>query len=227
MKTLVKLDSGNSKTGHVAVTYRTQDTCPTTCPLMGTGCYARGRIFGIPARLGVVDEDGQYAAVRALGAPAGTRGALPQGGLMRANVSGDVLDDTGALDTAYASALSDVATQRPDADVFTYTHAWATLTPDLAPGVTVNASCETTDDLERAAAAGWPTVVVDPGDETSLIGSVVAGRKVVQCPAQTKGLTCDQCRLCARPQRRCTVAFVVHGSGKKLAAAAVTSQREA
>jgi hypothetical protein len=225
VKTLVKLDSGNTKTGHVAVTYRTQDTCPTSCPLMAAGCYARGRIFGIPARLGVVDEDGEYSAVRALAGPAGTKGALPQGGLMRANVSGDVLNETGELDTGYAAALSHIATERPDADVFTYTHAWRKLQPDLAPGVTVNASCESAADLEEAAAAGWPTVVTDPGDESTLIGQTVAGRKVVQCPAQTKGLTCDQCRLCARPQRRSTVAFVVHGSGKKLAANSVKEAR--
>jgi hypothetical protein len=217
-RTLVKLDSGNSKTGKAAVTYRTQDTCPTTCPLMDAGCYAKGRIFGIPARYGTVD-DGEYTAVRALAV------ALPNGGLFRANVSGDVLDDTGELDTGYAAALSHVATERPDADVFSYSHAWRKLQPDLAPGVTINASCETEADIEEAAAAGWPTVVTDPGDETSIIGQTVAGRKVVQCPAQTRGLTCEQCRLCARPQRKSTVAFVVHGSGRKKAANSIKEAR--
>jgi hypothetical protein len=67
--------------------------------------------------------------------------------------------------------------------------------------------------------------VVDPGDENSLIGQTIAGRKVVQCPAQTKGLTCEQCRLCARPNRKSTVAFVVHGSGKNIAAKQVMEAR--
>ncbi len=218
-RTLVVLGSGNTKTGHAAVTYRTQDTCPTSCPLMGKGCYARGRIFGIPARLGTEDT-GEYAAVRALA------DTLPEGALFRANVSGDVLDDAGELDQGYADALSHVAQSRPDADVFTYTHAWRKLEPDLAPGVTVNASCESAADIETAAAAGWPTVVTDPGDASSIIGQTIAGRKVVQCPAQTRGLTCEQCRLCARPERKSTVAFIVHGSGKAIAARQVAAARE-
>lgn len=229
-RTLVVLDSGNGKTGHAAVTYRTQDTCPTECPLYGKGCYARGRIFGIPERLGTEDTD-DYAAVRALGARTGP-GALPRGGLFRANVSGDVLLADGTLDIGYVNALSDVATARPDADVFTYSHAWRRddVTPDMAPGVTVNASCETVDDIERATAAGWPTVLEEPfpaGDPRSLIGQTIAGRKVVQCPAQTRGLTCEQCRLCARPERKSTVAFALHGSGSRIAARQVTAARDA
>ncbi len=220
-RTLVVLESGNTKTGTAAVTYRTQDTCPTSCPLMGQGCYARGRIFGIPARLGTEDT-GEYAAVRALA------DTLPPGGLFRANVSGDVLDDAGELDRGYVDALSDVATARPDADVFTYSHAWRRLSPDMAPRVTVNASCESASDIETATAAGWPTVVTDPGpdDPSTLIGSTIAGRKVVQCPAQTRGLTCSQCRLCARPSRKSTVAFAVHGGGKAIAARQVAQARE-
>lgn len=218
-RTLVVLGSSNSKTGNAAVTYRTQDSCPTSCPLMGSGCYARGRIFGIPARLGTEAVDG-YAAVTDLVEK------LPQGALFRANVSGDVLDDAGEPDRPYIAALSHVATERPDVDVFSYSHAWRTLTPDIAPGVTINASCDSQADIEAAAAAGWPTVVTDTGEADSLIGQTVAGRKVVQCPAQTRGLTCAECRLCARPERRSTVAFVVHGSGKRLAANSIREHRE-
>ena len=173
-KTLVVLNSGNSKTGRSTVTYRTQDSCPTSCAFYVQGCYAYGRIFGIPEHTGTVD-DGTFGAVRALVE------LMPAGRLFRANVSGDVLDDTGALDQGYADALSHVATERPDVDVFTYTHAWRTLSPDLAPGVTVNASTETREGIEDAAAAGWPTVVTEPDeahrDGPSLIGETIAGRQ--------------------------------------------------
>ncbi len=222
-RTLVVMGTRNSKLGGGATTYRTQGSCPTTCPLMGKGCYARGRIFGIPERYGA-EDDGEYATVRALADKRGK--GLPMGGLFRANVSGDLLDDQGSLDTAYADALSHVATERPDADVFTYTHAWRTLTPDVAPGVTVNASCESAAAIEDAVSAGWPTTVVDPGGADTLIGQTIGGRKVVQCPQQTKGLTCEQCRLCARPNRKSTVAFVVHGGGKAIAARQVNAARE-
>lgn len=220
-KTLVVLDTGNSKTGRSTVTYRTQDTCPTSCAFYMAGCYARGRIFAVPEHHGTVD-DGAYTAVRAL------VNLMPAGRLMRANVSGDVLDDTGELDRGYVDALSHVATERPDVDVFTYTHAWRQLSPDLAPNVTVNASTETAAGIEAAAAAGWPTVVTVPEhDPESLIGQTIAGRKVVQCPAQTKGLTCEQCRLCARPNRKSTVAFVAHGSGKAIVSRSIAAARAA
>lgn len=216
VRTLVVLQSGNEKTGRATVTYRTQDTCPTTCPLMGQGCYARGRIFGIPERLGTVD-DGQYGAIRAL------VDTMPRDGIFRANVSGDMLDESGSLDTGYAEALSYVAMERGDTAVFTYSHAWRRLSPSVVPGVTINASCDSPADLEAAVAAGWPTVVTDP--DGSLIGTTIAGRKVVQCPSQTKGLTCAECRLCARPERKATVAFALHGSGKKIAAKAIAAHR--
>jgi len=217
VRTLVVESSRNGKTGPgCAVTYRTAGSCPSTCPLMAAGCYARGRIFGIPARLGA--EDGSsYAAVRRLADAPGVS-------LVRANVCGDVLREDGTPDRPYLAALSAVAASVP---VFTYTHAWRSLTPEDAPGVTVNASCESITDLVAAAAAGWPTVVSDTGEGDSLIGSTVAGRRVVQCPAQTRpDITCASCRLCARPNRAATVAFVVHGSGRALAARSIRQHRE-
>ena len=217
MRTMVAPTSTNTKTGKgCAVTYRTADTCPLYCPLRAAGCYAWGRIFGIPARLGV--EDGSsYAAVRALA-------VHPAVSLVRANVCGDMLTPDGTPDLPYLSALSDVAASVP---VFSYTHAWRDLSPDLAPGVTVNASCDTAADLSAAIAAGWPTVVTDTGEGDSLIGQTVAGRRVVQCPGQVReSVTCASCRLCARPNRAATVAFVVHGSGRRLATRSIRKHRE-
>jgi hypothetical protein len=218
VRTLVVKSSRNGKTGPgCAVTYRTAGSCPPSCPLRGSGCYAAGRIFGLPARLGVEDDGSSYAAVRSLA-------ALPADSIVRANVCGDVLRDDGTPDRAYLSALSHVAASVP---VFTYTHAWRSLTPQDAPGVTVNASCESITDLVAAAAAGWPTVVSDTGEGDSLIGSTVAGRRIVQCPAQTRSdITCASCRLCARPNRAATVAFVVHGSGRRLATRSIRQHRE-
>lgn len=218
VRTLVVAASSNSKTGACAVTYRTAESCPSSCPLMGAGCYARGRIFGIPQRLG--DEDGEsYAAVRALA-------GMPADPPVRANVCGDMLRADGTPDRPYLAALSDVAASgRP---VFSYTHAWRSLTPQDAPGVCLNASCDSAEDIAAAVAAGWPTVVTDTGDADSIIGTTVAGRRVVQCPAQVRdGVTCASCRLCARPNRAATVAFVVHGSGRRLAARSIRQHREA
>jgi hypothetical protein len=218
VRTLVVTGSRNTKTGGCAVTYRTAASCPSTCPLMAAGCYARGRIFGIPSRLGEEADGSSYAAVRDL---AGSPADPP----VRANVCGDMLTAEGAPDRPYLSALSHVAAS--GRAVFSYTHAWRTLSPQDAPGVCLNASCDTAADLEAAIAAGWPTVVTDTGEADGLIGSTVAGRRVVQCPAQVReGITCASCRLCARPRRSCTVAFVVHGSGRALATRSIRQHRE-
>ncbi len=34
--------SENAKTGAVIATYVSQDSCPSSCPLRGAGCYAEG-----------------------------------------------------------------------------------------------------------------------------------------------------------------------------------------
>jgi hypothetical protein len=218
MKTLTVLNSENRKLGHIAATYRTQDTCPTSCPLLENGCYAHGRLFNHAKR----GEDG-VESVRGL-ARSGGRYSIPKGGMLRANVTGDVLDEHGQLDQPYVDALSEVAINRPDVDVYTYTHAWRTLDPNVAPGVTINASCETEEDLLAAEAAGWPTVVADIKSD-SLIGQWVGSRKVVACPAQIADVTCEQCRLCAKPNRKSIVAFTAHGATRAKARQAIAKAR--
>ena len=218
-RTLTVARSTNAKLGRMAATYRTADSCPSYCPLMGSGCYAAGRIFAIPERTG---QEG-HGALLAL------RETLPTGGALRANVCGDLLD-SGTFDTEHAAALSAVATGRPDVDVWTYTHAWPELSPDAVPGVTVNASTESVDGIRAARAAGWPVVVVDSVDNP-LAGTTVDGVRVVACPATVRdGVTCESCRLCARPatsprtgRPRPVVSFRVHGPARKRAAAVVAS----
>jgi hypothetical protein len=43
-----------------------------------------------------------------------------------------------------------------------------------------------------------------------------AGRSVIQCPAQrVEGLTCKQCRLCAKAARKVIVGLEAHGTAQK------------
>ena len=44
--TRVVLNSMNAKDGKAACVYRTQTSCPATCPLMGSGCYGENRADG-------------------------------------------------------------------------------------------------------------------------------------------------------------------------------------
>lgn len=41
-----------------------------------------------------------------------------------------------------------------------------------------------------------------------------AGRHVVLCPAESHGLNCVSCQLCAQPQRKAVVGFRAHGQWK-------------
>lgn len=202
--------SGNAKIGPMAATYRTQDSCPSTCPLLGQGCYATGRIFGIPKRLGRED----VSAVRALADQ-----PLPNG--VRFNVSGDFLNEDGTPDLDYIDACNAVADAHPGTLVITYTHAWRTLDRSLFR-FPINASCESDEDVAEALAAGWQAVTVD-----GAVGSTVAGRKVVRCPAEYReNVDCASCGACGADTRtRPVISFTVHGAGKKRAAAAVAGRR--
>ena len=207
LKTHVTLKSSNAKTGPLATTYREQSSCPTTCPLMGNGCYATGRIFGISRKFGSENTDAVLALIT----------TLKPGQGLRLNVSGDFLAEDGTPDLEYIAACNKVATERPDVKIIAYTHAWRTMSPsDFAFGV--NASCDTDADIVEARAAGWGTVTVN-GDE----GATIAGTRIVRCPAETRDdVTCASCMLCAKtPTIATTVSFTAHGAGKKRAAAAV------
>lgn len=211
LKTHVTLKSGNAKTGPLATTYREQSSCPTTCPLMGNGCYAIGRIFAIPRKFGSESTDAVLSLIT----------TLKPGQGLRLNVSGDFLAEDGTPDREYIAACNRVATERPDVKIIAYTHAWRTLSPsDFAFGV--NASCDTDADIAEARAAGWGTVTV--GAEH---GEEIAGTRVVRCPAETRDdVSCATCMLCAKtPNLPVTVTFGPHGPGRKRAAAVAAARR--
>ncbi len=211
VRTHVVLKSGNSKIGSIAATYRTQASCPTSCPLMGNGCYASGRIFGIPQRLGRED----------LQAVLGLIDTLPQGRGLRLNVSGDFLTDDGTPDHDYIAACNAVAEARPDVKMIAYTHAWRSLSADMF-SFSVNASCESDDEIAEALATGWQAVTVN-----GPVGESVSGRKVVRCPAETRdNVSCETCMACAADTRtRPVISFTAHGGGKAKATRAVDARR--
>jgi hypothetical protein len=209
--------SGNSKlTGGrkdipFYATYReVGTTCPSTCPLLNAGCYAQAGNVAIQARGRVSANDGSVF-LNALD-------RVPTGGIVRLHVSGDVLKDgdkngSDTLDVDYLDALIKGATLRPDVSFYGYTHAWRLIDRArfLFPAnFVLNASCDTVDEVTEARSAGWDTVTVVPHD--------VKGKRfgdVVVCPNQTVGLSCAECKLCFKSERKLTVAFKAHGYAKQ------------
>lgn len=225
VRTLVVAESRNSKLAHggirPAAVYRTQGSCPISCPFYSSGCYARGRIFGTASRLGAeTGPDSDYRAVRAL------VDILPPGGVVRFNVSGDYLAADGRPDVAYIDATNSVAIARPDVTILAYSHAWRILEPGMFAYV-VAASADTSEDAATAIRAGWaPVMVTPPADSPgSRIGATIAGRRVVECPASSRGRSCVECRLCAR-SARAIVGFVAHGSGSAQAIRAIAAAED-
>jgi hypothetical protein len=183
---------------------------------MRNGCYADGRIFAISEKYG--KDDPEHSELVALAE------TIKPGGAIRLNVSGDFLDDAGRVDKAYIDACNELARRRPDVQFIAYTHAWRQLSPTDFE-FTVNASCETPQDLLEAMTAGWQAVVVDDG---TLVGTKVGDRNVLQCPQQYReGVTCDSCRACAADTpTRPVIAFMIHGATRRKAANSLAAQRE-
>lgn len=210
MATAYAIKSSNKKTGPIPVTYRTLDTCPTECafhPSKKGGCYATGRLFGLAEKHGKADSDAEILAELVRFTP--PRSAI------RFNVTGDVvLDDD--VDFDHIEWLNDFARQRPDAKPILYSHAWRRLDPGWFD-FPVNASCETVEDVRKARALGWQTVITVPYDDDPLLGTPIDDSMVVRCPAEYRtGVDCATCQLCAK-DRSSTVAFTTHGASARRA----------
>lgn len=132
--------------------------------------------------------------------------------VVRFNVSGDYLLDTGEPDMDYIEA-----TNRADGhDVLSYTHAWRDLDPRWFERTTrPNASCDKLTDVVEARDMGWATAIVDPGLDLAALDGFIP------CLYDELGLQCIDCRICARPGRKSTVVFPVHGTRKNAAKAAL------
>jgi hypothetical protein len=225
---LLVAQSQNAKLGAgVATTYSSKaTTCPSTCPLKGNGCYAEGGPTAIAWRRADTGmEWGDHVAAI---------GKLPKRSKVRLNTAGDLPATDGdavVIDAKALRTLNAVAKKRGHW-VWGYTHK--PMTPAnvkalaACPALAISASCHTMADADAAMDAGVPAVVVVPENFRSATRATPAGRAVVVCPAQTSPeVTCATCMLCANRDRKCVVAFRVHGTRKKTAAAFAATPHQA
>lgn len=206
--------SGNSKLGPMSATYRTQESCPDTCPLIGDGCYAHGRLFSFPQRYGHSDIPAIVDRMIA---------EVPIGGMVRFEVTGDVMTVDGKVDWEWIRGCNRFAKMRPDVRIIRYTHSWQKVNAERF-AYPVNASCESPTEVEQAISRGYEAVIVLTGEDDELIGQKIAGKRVIICPEQSKGVTCTQCRLCSKP-RNSIIGFLPHGPSRRKAAASVARSR--
>lgn len=213
--------SDNSKTGPVSATYASQKTCPNSCPLKGSGCYAESDFTGFTTRRLNANADPfaveELAHMEASGI-AGLTGKLP----LRIHVVGDATTDRAA------GILADAAEyhmSKHDQPVWAYTHAWRDVSRESWGKVSVLASCETSENARWAMDRGYAAAVVVK-DHKADVAYDLNGVKAIPCPQQTgKAANCKSCKLCFNADRllktRSVIAFSVHGGGAKKASNAL------
>ena len=214
--------STNSKTGPIPVSTSSQATCPTTCPFLGSGCYAQNH--GLIFHWRAVTE-----GTRGVTASEFFRliGALFPDQLWRHNQAGDLPHTRGRISRRFLRGLIAANSGRRG---YTYSHHNLALGENLAlirqanrQGLTINVSTESELAADRAVAAGLPAVVAVPSTETRTAWDTPAGNRVVVCPAQRDGSTvdCATCQLCYQRPAALVIAFVAHGTSKAKANAAI------
>lgn len=223
MITQVKLTarSSNRKTGPIATTMSSSDTCPATCPFnKGGGCYAAGGPTAIHWRK--LDRRETGTPILDIGYQI-SDAKLKPGTLLRWNVAGDLPHNDGAINLHVLQqlvAIFKASELRP----FTYTHHLQNI-DNLdrvdwcnKSGFTVNLSCDTEQQASRRHREGFPAVCVVASDDERRSWRDEHGVRFQTCPAQLKdGVTCETCQLCTHgnvgTDRHCVVAFRAHGNG--------------
>jgi hypothetical protein len=206
------MKSANVKTGPIPTSVTSANSCPTSCPFMGSGCYAESGPLAIHWAKTSTGERGMSWVDFC-----GTVEALPVGQLWRHNVAGDLPGHNENID---AAMLGELVHANIGKRGFTYTHKtnnpanyqWIKAANEW--GFTVNLSANNLEHADQLAALEiGPVVTVLPIDAPRTT-TTPAGRTVVTCPATYRDdIACNTCQLCQR-QRETIVGFPVHGTSK-------------
>jgi hypothetical protein len=198
-------------------------TCSNACPFKGGGCFAEAGFTRFMARkLDAAAEgltaDQVIAEEARLIDGAFKGGRVPQDGAwggrdLRLHVGGDV---GSALGARLLAGAAERWRDRGGGAVWSFTHAWREVPREAWGSISVLASVERPEDIEAAHAAGYAAaIVVDefPTDRAFFLPR--SGAKIVPCPAEARGTTCVECRLCLDAdklaRRNVAIAFEAHG----------------
>jgi hypothetical protein len=230
--------SSNSKTGNIAVTSTSSNSCPTSCPFIKTvivdavkmqlnGCYADYSYTGIQWRkLDVIGLD--YAQLLS------NIRHMDKFAKLRLNVMGDLPHKEQTILVDLFNQLIDIIVKRQLKTIL-YTHHDLSIESNLIAlqsaykqGLHVNASCESIEQAKTALDNGINAVLVMPLNSPKV--QKIDDVKVVQCPNEyNEKIQCINCMLCAkdRTQNRVIIGFTAHGTGKtKVSKAVIDANRK-
>ena len=239
------LESHNRKLGPIPVSRTARGSCPESCSFKNAGCFAEVSYSRIHWQK--VEKTGMSwdAFCRAVS-------KLKNGQLWRHNEAGDLPGKGEAIDPI---ALSKLVVANKGKRGFSFSHKPVLTTKPISPrsrsipshqeralwivsnrraiaravrgGFVINLSADSLEQADELAALGIaPVSVVVAHDAPSHATKTPGGRQVVVCPNEAHGLTCDECRLCAVPERKSIVAFRAHGQSKLLVSEIVRARRE-
>lgn len=202
--------SGNRKTGAIPVTMTTRDSCPDSCSLKGSGCYAESGQIGM--HWGAFEKGRNALTLVELCRMIRT---IPSGAYWRHNVAGDL---PGQGETIDAAALLKIARANRGRRGFTYTHKHTSpanleaINQAMAKGFTINLSADNSTQADDLMARGLPVVTIIES-ESPKVSFTPCGNKIVQCPAENSvRITCANCGLCALPERPYIIGFSPKGN---------------
>lgn len=207
------IESGNRKTGVMPVTTSHKGTCPDSCPFKVKGCYAKGGYVNIHWSEVTKGNRGSDWKSFCEGIA-----ALPEGTLFRHNQAGDLV---GRKDRINLTALRQLMKACSKLKAYTYTHYPLSKHNISAirlanTKLTVNVSTNKADEVDYAISLGLPTVTVLPFGYTKRITYTAQGNVILTCPASLgKKVSCKDCTLCQKVDRKYAIGFIAHGSGKK------------
>lgn len=225
--------STNSKTGPIPVATISSESCPSSCPLLGAGCYAEHgplRIHwdAVTRKEKGMDFEAFLKRVK----------KLPRHGLWRYGQAGDLPGKGDKIDT---DQLIDLARANQNRPVIAFTHKPPTeenmeaLQQASSLGFNVNLSADNMAEADEFCDLSVSVVVVLPleyarktkGKEWSetisqyrdrtknLPKTTPRQRRIAVCPATYTDTRCSECRICSNHNRNgVVVGFPVHGTKK-------------
>jgi len=212
--------SSNVKTGPIAVSTTSRDSCSPSCPLFGSGCYAESG----PLRLhwDAVSEGPWRDKPRGTDIESfiASLRSLPEGSCFRHNQAGDLPHVNGLINAHALELITDACKERK-LIAWTYTHHsidnmnnTVLIKRSNNEGLTVNVSAHSQQHAADMHRKGLPSVCIVPKNETRKAWDH-DGVKFLVCPAQWSDKNCAECRLCSVADRACVVAFKAHGTASR------------
>ena len=207
---------GNSKTA-IPTTTSSKATCPDSCPLKTSGCYAKYSFLGgfwNKLSNGEIKNSGDfYWLLHQIK-------GLQKGQLWRHNQAGDLPHIDGRINSHMLTSLVKANKGKKG---FTYTHHLPELSYNALEiyqanrkGFTINLSANNLDQADDYKRLTIGPVVLLLSADAEKVTYTPAGNKIVACPAENNDkINCGNCGLCYLVDRDYIIGFRAHGVGKK------------